>query len=276
MHVSQLDVQLHVDTPLHEYASTAAIAAAVAAGTVRPDSAEERIGKLIAHELVSDGSTLQVGIGRLASAVLRHLQGHTGLGIYSEMVTDDVIDLVECGAMTNEHKPLHPGRMTVGFAAGSQRLWSWLDDNCGVVFKTIDYINLPARVSTMPRMVAINSCLEIDLTGQVCSDSLGPSIYSGVGGQVDFLAGAARARDGKPVIALEATTKHGQSRIVSELKAGAGVTTTRAHVHWVCTEHGLVNLHGLTLAQRAQRLISIAAPEHRDALTAAARARKLF
>ena len=267
VHESQLDTVLYADAPLHELARKPAKGGS--------GGVEAAIGRLIAHNLVKDGATLQLGIGGVPDAVLAELKGHKGLSIWSEMISDGVIGLVESGVVTN-HKATHPGRCTVGFACGSQKLYSWLDDNVGVVFKSVDFVNDPGRIAMLPGITAINSALEVDLTGQVCADSIGKRIYSGVGGQVDFVSGAGRARGGVPIIALPSTTSSGESRIVCALRPGAGVVTTRAHVRLIVTEHGIAELHGKSLGQRARALIAVAEPGHRDALSAEARRRRLI
>ncbi len=227
---------------------------------------ESRIGDLIAN-LVQDGATLQMGIGAIPDAVLRRLGNKHDLGIHSEMFSDGVIDLYEKGVITNNKKNVHRGRIVTSFVSGSQRLADFVDDNLMVEFYPCDRTNDPALIKQNPKVVAINSALEIDLSGQVCSDSIGHRIYSGIGGQMDFIRGAALSSGGVPVIALPATAAKGTlSRISPTLKPGAGVVTTRGHVHWVVTEFGAVNLHGLTLRQRGEALISIAHPDFRAEL----------
>jgi len=224
-------------------------------------------------ELVEDGATLQLGIGAMADATLQALSGHHRLGIHTEMLSDGVVDLVEKGVVTGEMKRVHPGKIVAGFALGTRRLYDFLDDNPAVQMLDIAYVNDPEVIRRNPRVTAINSALEIDLTGQVCADSIGEALYSGVGGQMDFLRAAALSDDGKPIVAIPSTASSGESRIVSHLKPGAGVVTTRAHVHFVVTEHGIADLFGKNLRQRAEALIAVAHPRHRDALTAEARRR---
>jgi 4-hydroxybutyrate CoA-transferase len=229
---------------------------------------EARIGEHVAG-LVDDGACLQVGIGGVPEAVLSRLRGHRDLGIHSEMISDAVIDLIEAGAVTNRSKAIHPGRTVTSFALGSRRLYDFLDDNPLVEFHPCDRTNDTNLIRKLDRMVAINSAIEIDLTGQVCADSFGHRIHSGIGGQMDFIRGAAMSRGGKPVIALPSTAAQGTvSRIVAELRPGAGVVTTRGHVHWVVTEYGAVDLHGRTLAERGRLLASIAHPDFREGLLA--------
>jgi 4-hydroxybutyrate CoA-transferase len=224
---------------------------------------EARIGELIAG-LVEDGSTLQTGIGAIPDAVLSRLSDKHELGVHTEMFSDRVVDLVERGVITNRLKKVHPNRITTSFVNGSKRLFDFVHENPTVEFHPSDRTNDTALIRQNDKMVAINSALEIDLTGQVCADSLGHRIYSGIGGQMDFIHGAALSNGGKPVIAIPATAaKQTVSRIVPELKPGAGVVTTRGHVHWVVTEFGAVNLHGKTLRERGEALISIAHPDFR-------------
>jgi 4-hydroxybutyrate CoA-transferase len=245
---------IHTDRPLIEHH-----------GSPETD-VEARIGEIIAG-LVEDGSTLQTGIGTIPDAVLSRLSDKHELGVHTEMFSDRVIDLVEMGVITNRLKRVHPDRITTSFVSGSKRLFDFVHDNPTVEFHPSDRTNDAALIRQNDKVVAINSALEIDLTGQVCADSLGHRIYSGIGGQMDFIHGAALSNGGKPVIALPATAAKGTvSRIVPELKPGAGVVTTRGHVHWVVTEFGAVNLHGKTLRERGEALISIAHPDFRPEL----------
>lgn len=224
---------------------------------------ESAIGEQIAA-LISDGSTLQTGIGAIPDAVLSRLTNKADLGIHSEMFSDGVVDLVEAGVITNRCKQIYPGQIVTSFVIGSRRLFDFVDDNPQVAFLPCDITNDTNLLRKIDRLVAVNSALQIDLTGQVCSDSLGHRIYSGIGGQMDFMRGAAISAGGLPIIALPSTAGDGKySRIVAELAPGAGVVTTRGHVHWVVTEYGAVNLHGLSLRQRGQQLISIAHPDFR-------------
>jgi 4-hydroxybutyrate CoA-transferase len=227
---------------------------------------ESQIGQNIAG-MVEDGATLQMGIGGIPNAVLARLGNKHDLGIHTEMFSDQVLPLVEAGVVTNRFKKVHAGRITTSFVNGSRRLYDFVDDNPTVEFHPCDRTNDTALIRQNPKVVAINSAIEIDLTGQVCADSIGHRIFSGIGGQMDFIHGAALSAGGKPVIALPSTASQGKaSRIVSALHPGAGVVTTRGHVHWVVTEYGGVNLNGLTLTQRGLALISIAHPDFRAGL----------
>ncbi len=223
------------------------------------------IGRNVAG-LIEDGSTLQMGIGSIPDQVLNNLTGHKNLGIHTEMMSDGVIPLLEKGVITNSQKKLNVGRSVTGFMAGTRRLYDFVNDNPQVRVMDISYVNDTSVIRQNPKVVAINSAIEIDLTGQVCSDSMGTYQYSGIGGQMDFIRGASLSEGGKPIIALPSQTSSGISRIVPILKEGAGVVTTRGHVHWVVTEYGCVNLFGLGLKQRGKALISIAHPDHRESL----------
>ncbi|HET8540200.1 MAG TPA: acetyl-CoA hydrolase/transferase C-terminal domain-containing protein [Anaeromyxobacter sp.] len=260
IHVDAIDFMVEVDEPIHELAPT-------------PISDVERaIGRHCA-ELVDDGATLQLGIGAIPQATLAALGDHHRLGIHTEMISDGVVDLVEKGVITGEAKRVHPGKIVAGFALGSKRLYDFIDDNPLVAMLDMAYVNDTAVIRRNPKVTAINSAIEVDITGQVCADSIGDRQYSGVGGQMDFIRGAALSEGGKPIIALPSMTSTGESRIVSMLKPAAGVVTTRAHVHFVVTEHGIADLFGKNLRQRAAALIAIAHPAHRDALAAEARRR---
>jgi acyl-CoA hydrolase len=231
---------------------------------------EARIGELVA-ELIEDGSTLQMGIGAIPDAVLARLGGKNDLGVHTEMFSDGLVPLVERGVVTNCCKEIHRGRTVTSFISGSRRVLDFVHDNPLVEFHPCDRTNDTALIRMNPRVVAVNSALSIDLTGQVCADSLGHRIYSGIGGQMDFIRGAALSEGGKPIIALPSTAAGGRvSRIAFELAPGAGVVTTRGHIQWVVTEFGAVNLHGKTLRQRADLLTSIAHPDFRNELRAAA------
>jgi 4-hydroxybutyrate CoA-transferase len=217
--------------------------------------------------LIEDGACLQLGIGAIPGAVLARLRDRQDLGIHTEMFSDGVVDLFKAGAITNRLKAVHPGRIVTTFVNGSQKLFDFVDDNPMVEFHPCDRTNDTSLIRKNDRAVAINSAIQLDLTGQVCADSFGHEIYSGIGGQMDFVRGAALSRGGKAIIALPSTARRGAvSRIVPELAPGAGVVTTRGHVHWVVTEYGAVNLHGKTLRQRAELLIGIAHPHFRPAL----------
>jgi 4-hydroxybutyrate CoA-transferase len=251
IHVDRLASLIHTNRPLHTHPP-------------KPSTpVEDAIGEHAAR-LVTDGATLQMGIGAIPDAVLRRLSDKRDLGIHTEMFSDSVVDLVEAGAITNRRKHLHPGRIITSFVMGTERLYDFVHDNPFVEFHPCDHTNDTARIRRNDDVVAINSALEIDLSGQVCADSIGHRIYSGIGGQMDFIRGAALSRGGRPIIALPSTAARGTlSRIVMALKPGSGVVTTRGHVHWVVTEYGAVNLFGLSLRQRAEALISIAHPDFR-------------
>lgn len=233
------------------------------------DPVASRIGALVA-ELVPDGACLQLGIGAIPDAVLRRLGTKNDLGVHTEMFSDGLVELIERGVVTNRRKSIHAGRTVTSFVVGSRRLFDFVDDNSLVEFHPADRTNDTSIIRELDDMVAVNSAIQIDLTGQVCADSFGHRVHSGIGGQMDFIRGAALAPRGKPIIALPSTAKGGTiSRIVPELAPGAGVVTTRGHVHWVVTEHGAVNLHGRSTRERAELLIDIAHPDVREELRAA-------
>jgi len=233
---------------------------------------EQQIGKNVAS-LIEDGATLQMGIGAIPDATLAALSDHRRLGIHTEMFSNGLIDLVERGVVTGEEKRVHPGKIVAGFVMGNRRLYDFLDDNPLVAMLDIAYVNDTDVIRRNPKVTAINSAIEIDLTGQVCADSIGKAQYSGVGGQMDFIRGASLSEGGKPIIALPSATAKGISRIVPFLQQGAGVVTTRAHVHYVVTEYGVANLYGKNMRQRAQELIRLAHPDHREALEREAHSR---
>ncbi|PJZ64678.1 acetyl-CoA hydrolase/transferase family protein [Leptospira wolffii] len=233
------------------------------------DPIEQRIGEHIAS-LVEDGATLQMGIGAIPNAVLSCLGNHKNLGIHTEMFSDGVIPLAEKGIVNGSLKHSHPGKIVTGFVMGTRKLYDFVNDNPETIFLDIGYINDTDNIRKNPKVTAINSAIEVDLTGQICADSIGIRQYSGVGGQMDFIRGASLSEGGKPIIALPSTTSKGESRIVPVLKPGASVTTTRAHVHYVVTEYGAVNLYGKNLRQRAKALIELAHPSHRDSLSKSA------
>jgi acyl-CoA hydrolase len=228
----------------------------------------EKIGYHVAS-LIEDGATLQLGIGAVPDAVLRCLNGHRHLGVHSELCSDGVVTLLESGVIDNSQKKVHAGKTIASFVQGTKKIYEFVNANPSVELYPSDYVNSPAVIARNPKVVAINSAVEIDLTGQVCADSIGHHIISGVGGQVDFVRGAAMSSGGKSIIAVTSRTKRGVPRIVPSLALGAGVVTTRADVHYVVTEFGIADLHGKTLRQRAQQLLSIAHPDDRDALSAA-------
>ncbi len=229
------------------------------------DDVSRKIGQNCA-ELIEDGATLQMGIGAIPNAVLAALSGHRDLGVHTEMFSEGLIDLVERGVVTGSKKRVHPGKIVSTFVMGSRKVYDFIDDNPLVAMLDVAYVNDTAVIRRNPKVTAINSAIEVDLTGQVCADSIGGRLYSGVGGQMDFIRGASYSVGGKPIIALPSTTSRGESRITGMLKPGAGVVTTRAHVHWVVTEYGATNLHGKNLRQRAKALIEIAHPDHRERL----------
>ena len=224
-----------------------------------------QIGRNVAS-LVEDGATLQMGIGSIPDQVLKNLAHHKNLGIHTEMFSDNVIPLIEKGIINNSRKKIDPGTSITSFLIGTRKLYDFVDDNPEVRVKDISIVNDTSIIRQNPKVTAINSALEIDLTGQVCADSIGTYQYSGIGGQMDFIRGASLSEGGKPIIAIPSVTSKGISRIVPFLKEGAGVVTTRGHVHWVVTEYGIVDLFGKSLKQRARALISIAHPDHREAL----------
>jgi acyl-CoA hydrolase len=260
IHVDQIDAMVEVDDPIPEVPARALT------------DVERAIGRHCA-ELVDDGATLQIGIGAIPQATLAALGDHQRLGIHTEMISDGVVELVERGVVTGEAKRVHAGKVVAGFAIGSKRLYDFLDDNPLVAMLDMAYVNDTAVIRRNPKVSAINSAIEVDITGQVCADSIGDRQYSGIGGQMDFIRGAALSEGGKPIIALPSVTSAGDTRIVSMLKPAAGVVTTRAHVHFVVTEHGIADLFGKNLRQRAAALIAIAHPSHRDALAGEARRR---
>lgn len=234
-----------------------------------PDTVETAIGRNCA-ELIEDGATLQLGIGAIPNAVLSQLGGHKNLGVHTEMFADGVIGLVEKGVINGAKKVIDPGKMVATFLLGSRQLYDYTHENRLVLMKDVGYTNDPFLISQNPRATAINSALQVDLTGQICADSIGVKHYSGVGGQVDFFYGASRSPGGKAILAMPSVTSQGISKIVPVLLPGAGVVTTRAHAHWVVTEYGAVNLYGRPLQERARLLVGIAHPDHREALDRAA------
>ncbi len=254
IHVNSFSAMVFQDEPLHE---------------VRFDNGgsgpDKEIGRLIS-ELVDDRSTLQLGIGSIPDAVLHCLGGHKDLGIHTEMFSDGLIDLIEQGIVTNRYKNIHPNKTVSAFALGTRRLYDFVDDNPAFAFLDVDYVNEASVIKRNNQVVAINSAIEVDLTGQVCADSIGTYQFSGVGGQMDFMRGAALSEGGKPIIALTSRTAKGVPRIVPILNPGAGVVTTRAHAHYVVTEYGVAYLFGKNLRQRAKALIDIAHPDDREAL----------
>lgn len=253
IHVNKIDYAIEIDDPIIEEKSPLTT------------DIERKIGHYIAS-LVEDGATLQTGIGKIPNAALEALQNHKNLGIHTEVWTDSLLPLIEKGVVNNSKKVIHPGKIVSSFLIGTRKLYDFIDDNSTVVQLDIAFTNNPDIICLNPQVVAINSAVEIDLTGQVCADSIGAHVISGVGGQVDFVQGASLSKNGKSIIAITSRTQEGQSKIVSALKHGAGVVTTRAHIHYVVTEYGIVNLRGKTLGERAKALIGIAHPEDRELL----------
>lgn len=234
-----------------------------------PTAVEIAIGKNVAG-LIDDGATLQMGIGAIPNAVLAQLGGHKNLGVHTEMFADGILPLVESGVVNGALKGIDVGKMTSTFLMGSKALYDFVDDNPGVVMKDVSYTNDINMICRNPKVTAINSAIQVDITGQVCSDSIGTKFYSGVGGQIDFIRGASMSPGGKPIIAMPSVTGRGESKIAPVLHLGAGVVTTRSNMHWMVTEYGAVNLYGRALQDRAKLLISIAHPDHRESLDRAA------
>jgi acyl-CoA hydrolase len=253
IHVDDIDIMVAHDEPLPEL------------HLPEMGPTERAIGRNVAA-LVDDGACLQMGIGAIPNAVLAALGNHKNLGVHSEMFADGVLPLIEKGVINGSQKVMLPGVIVSAFALGSQTLYDFIDDNPMVKLLDFEIVNNTAVIQQNPKVTAINSAIEIDLTGQVCADSIGSSIFSGVGGQMDFIRGASLSKGGKPIIALPATTRGGKSKIVSRLKQGAGVVTTRAHIHYVVTEFGAVDLYGKSINERIRLLTGIAHPDHREAL----------
>ena len=264
IHVSRINHMIPVDYPIPEMAMS----------EEGNQDVVEKIASFVA-ELIPDGATMQLGIGAIPDAVLKYLHHKKDLGVQSELFSDGVIELVNAGVLTNGRKTLHPGKIIAGFMLGTRALYDWSDDNPLIEMHRTEYVNDPFVIAQNERMVAINSAIEVDLTGQVCADSIGPKLYSGVGGQLDFIYGASRSKDGVPIIALPSTTtlRDGTlvTRIAPMLKLGAGVVTSRNHVHYVVTEYGVADLYGKTIRHRAQQLINIAHPDFRADLEKQAR-----
>ena len=258
IHHSKLTYMVDVDDPLPE--------------VPRPvlGEVERAIGQHVAT-LVEDGATLQMGIGAIPDAVLGELKGHKALGVHTEMFSDGLIDLIDLGIITGQHKKKHPQKVVATFVMGTKRVYDYVHDNPMVAMLDVAYVNNPTVIARNPKVTAINSAIEVDITGQVCADSIGTAPYSGVGGQVDFIRGASLSDGGKPIIALPSRTSKGISRISSLLKPGAGVVTSRAHAHWLVTEFGIAYLHGRTIRERAESMIGIAHPDERERLAKDAR-----
>ena len=254
IHIGKIDAMIWQESVLPEVDYTNQLTAVT-----------EKIGYNVAS-LVEDGATLQMGIGGIPDQVLKNLHHHKNLGIHTEMFSDGIIPLMESGVINNRHKKLNVGRAVTSFITGTRKLYDFVNDNPSIRVMDISYVNDTSIIRQNPKVTAINSAIEIDITGQVCSDSIGTRQYSGIGGQMDFIHGASLSEGGKPIIALPSQTNKGISRIVPFLKEGAGVVTTRGHVHWIVTEYGMVNLFGKSLKQRAKALIEIAHPDHRESL----------
>lgn len=260
IHLSQLAAAVEVDDPLVEVP------------TPEPTPAEIALGNNVAA-LIPDGATLQIGVGGIPNAIIRALAGHKHLGVHTEAMTDGLLPLMESGAIDNSMKRVMPGKSVASLALGSRRLYEFMDYNPDIIFKDVAWTNDPFRIAQNPKVMSINSCLEIDLTGQICSDSIGTHMFSGVGGQVDFVYGSSRSEGGKSFLTMLSTTRKGMSKIKPVLTPGAGVVTTRYMAHYVATEHGCVCLRGKDLVERARLLISIADPSAREELERAARER---
>jgi len=253
IHINQIDYVVDVDVPIFRHEMEAI------------SEVENKIGRHIAS-LIDDRSTLQMGIGSIPNAALANLSGHKDLGLHTEMFSDGVIDLIENGTINCKYKGTNKGRALATFLIGSQRLYDFVHDNPFIEMRESSYVNDTAVIRKNTKMIAINSAIEVDLTGQVCADSIGAHMYSGVGGQMDFIRGAALSEGGKAIIALPSVTKNGESRIVPHLKQGAGVVTTRSHAQYIITEHGIADLYGKTLKQRAKALVNITHPMHQEAV----------
>lgn len=253
IHVSEINAFVECDEPLPTHHMP------------KPTEVENKIGDYVAS-LIEDRSTLQMGIGTIPNAVLTRLTNHKDLGLHTEMFSDGVIDLILKDVINGNYKTINPGRALATFLMGSKRLYDYVDDNPFVEMRASDYVNDVTIIKQNPKMVAINSAVEVDLTGQVCADSIGANMYSGVGGQMDFIRAASLSEGGKAIIALPSITNKGISRIVPSLKPGAGVVTTRAHVHYVITEYGIANLYGKTINDRVKALVNIAHPDHRESI----------
>jgi acyl-CoA hydrolase len=251
LHVSEIHYLVEVNTPIYAHSER----------MITP--LEDQIGTYIAS-LIADKSTLQMGIGSIPNAALSKLSNHKNLGLHTEMFSDGVIDLIESGVINCNYKKIGRGRALATFLIGSQRLYDFVNDNPFVEMRESSYVNDTSNIRKNPKMVAINSAIEVDVTGQVCADSIGAKMYSGVGGQMDFIRGASLSEGGKAIIALPSITKNGESRIVPFLKQGAGVVSTRSHVHYIITENGIADLYGKTLKQRAEEMVKIAHPNHQE------------
>lgn len=253
IHCTEIDLFVECDEPIPTHIMG------------KPTAIENKIGRYVAS-LIEDKSTLQMGIGSIPNAVLSQLTSHKNLGLHTEMFSDGVIDLILNDVINGNYKTINPGRALATFLIGSKRLYDYVDDNPFVEMRASDYVNDVSIIKQNPKMVAINSAIEVDVTGQVCADSIGAKMYSGVGGQMDYIRGASLSEGGKAIIALPSVTNKGISRIVPSLKPGAGVVTTRSHVHYVVTEYGIANLYGKTIKERVKALVDIAHPNHRASI----------
>ena len=251
LHISEIDYLVEINSPIYSHE------------TEKISPLEDKIGDYIAS-LIEDESTLQMGIGSIPNAALTKLSNHKNLGLHTEMFSDGVIDLIESNVINGNYKGTNRGRALATFLIGSQRLYDFVNDNPFIEMRESSYVNDTARIRKNPKMVAINSAIEVDITGQVCADSIGARMYSGVGGQMDFIRGASLSEGGKAIIALPSITKNGDSRIVPFLKQGAGVVSTRSHVQYIVTENGIANLYGKSLKQRSAELVKIAHPDHQE------------
>ncbi|MBM3207911.1 MAG: 4-hydroxybutyrate CoA-transferase, partial [Chlamydiae bacterium] len=256
LHKDHIHFAIEIDEPLHEARSSTS------------SDIEKKIGFFVAS-LIEDGSTIQTGIGRIPNAVLSELKDHKNLGVHTEVFSDALLPLIEKGIINNSQKVVYPGRTVSSFIIGTKKLYDFIDDNLMFANLDVSFVNNPHIIGKNPKVVAINSAVEVDLTGQICADSIGTKIISGVGGQIDYMRGAVLSKNGKPVIALPSRTASGRSKIVSILAPGAGVVTTRAHAHYIVTEYGIADLYGKTLGERAKVLISIAHPDDRESLSKA-------
>lgn len=257
IHIGRINYVVEDDTPLLTVEAPA------------PTEVEKTIGRYCA-ELIEDGACLQMGIGSIPNAILSCLGNHKDIGIHTEMFSDGILPLVKKGVINGSRKRLDSGKIVSTFVMGSQKIYNFIDSNPQVLMKDVEYTNDPFIIAQQPRMTSINSAIQVDLSGQVCADSLGDKIYSGVGGQIDFVYGASRAKGGKAIIAMPSTTRRGINKIVPALDLGSGAVTTRNHIHWFVTEYGAVNLYGRSLQERAKLIISIAHPQFQEELEKAA------
>ena len=257
IHISKIDYIVEDDTPL------------ILAEFANPTEAEKTIGRYCA-ELIEDGACLQMGIGSIPNAILSCLKNHKNIGIHTEMFSDGILPLVKKGVINGANKRLDRGKIVSTFVMGSQKIYNFIYNNPQVLMKDVEYTNDPFIIAQQPKMTSVNSAIQIDLSGQVCADSLGDKIYSGVGGQIDFVYGSSRAKGGKAIIAMPSTTKRGINKIVPALDLGSGAVTTRNHIHWFITEYGAVNLYGKSLQERAKLIISVAHPQFQEELEEAA------